>query len=200
MAARFEIRLEGQLGERWADWFEGMTLAPQSDGTTILAGPVADQAALQGLLRRVGDLGMTLVSVGTGIRDNHCMSEDADNDGRSTTRVVFALSVTSPSPIPAFKDIPAGRRAPRTDEFSYDFGTASSVDDMWGARAHTLDDTINAALDRLDETGIDPDELAADDRVVSARFSVSPGAETLRPAVVRRLARIHAHILMDSWG
>jgi hypothetical protein len=59
----FEIRLEGQLDAHWSDWFEGMSLTLKNDGTTILRGPVADQAALQGLLRRVGDLGMTLISV-----------------------------------------------------------------------------------------------------------------------------------------
>jgi hypothetical protein len=63
VGSHFEIRFEGQLDARWADWFEGMTFIAQGDGTTILSGPVADQAALQGLLRRVGDLGMTLISV-----------------------------------------------------------------------------------------------------------------------------------------
>jgi hypothetical protein len=65
VASRFEIRLQGQLDAAWAEWFEGMTLAPQADGTSILSGPVTDQAALQGLLRRVGDLGLTLISVTT---------------------------------------------------------------------------------------------------------------------------------------
>jgi hypothetical protein len=59
----FEIRLEGYLDSRWVDWFDGMTLSPQSDGTTLLSGVLVDQSALQGLLRRVGDLGMTLISV-----------------------------------------------------------------------------------------------------------------------------------------
>ncbi|HEV7567234.1 MAG TPA: hypothetical protein VGO31_14910 [Microbacteriaceae bacterium] len=63
MESLFEIRLEGQLDAHWSDWFEGMSLTLKNDGTTILRGPVADQAALQGLLRRVGDLGMTLISV-----------------------------------------------------------------------------------------------------------------------------------------
>lgn len=58
-----EIRLDGELDARWADWFEGMTLKPHPDGTTTLVGSVADQAALHGLIRRVGDLGMTLISV-----------------------------------------------------------------------------------------------------------------------------------------
>jgi hypothetical protein len=59
----FEIRLEGQLDAHWSDWFDGMTLTLQGDGTTVLRGPVADQAALHGLLGRVGDLGMTLISI-----------------------------------------------------------------------------------------------------------------------------------------
>jgi hypothetical protein len=60
---RYEIRLQGQLDQRWSDWFEGFALTTKSDGTTTLTGPVIDQAALHGLLRRVGDLGVTLISV-----------------------------------------------------------------------------------------------------------------------------------------
>ena len=60
---RYEIRLQGQLDQRWSDWFEGFTLTNQSDGTTTLTGPVVDQAALHGLLRRIGDLGVTLISL-----------------------------------------------------------------------------------------------------------------------------------------
>lgn len=59
----YEIRLHGQLDQRWSDWFEGFTLTNQCDGTTVLTGPVVDQAALHGLLRRVGDLGVTLISL-----------------------------------------------------------------------------------------------------------------------------------------
>ncbi len=59
----YEIRLQGQLDQRWSDWFEGFTLAVDSDGTTTLTGPVTDQAALHGLLRRIGDLGVTLISL-----------------------------------------------------------------------------------------------------------------------------------------
>ena len=61
----FEIRLQGHLDDRWAEWFDGMTITRQPGGTTLLSGPVADQAALQGLLRRIADLGMTLLSVNT---------------------------------------------------------------------------------------------------------------------------------------
>lgn len=59
----YEIRVEGHLDPLWADWFEGLRLAPGPDGTSILAGPVADQAALHGLLGRIRDLGLVLVSV-----------------------------------------------------------------------------------------------------------------------------------------
>ncbi len=59
----YQIRIRGHLGREWTDWFEGLTITPQEDGDTLLTGPVADQAALYGLLRRVRDLGMALVSV-----------------------------------------------------------------------------------------------------------------------------------------
>ena len=58
-----QIRIQGQLDQQWSEWFEGFTLEVNSDGTTILTGPVIDQAALHGLLRRIGDLGVTLISV-----------------------------------------------------------------------------------------------------------------------------------------
>ena len=60
---RCEIRVKGRLGARWAARFEGMTLTARADGTTLLEGPVADQAALHGLLRTLRDLGIPLLSV-----------------------------------------------------------------------------------------------------------------------------------------
>ena len=60
---RYEIRLRGHLDARWSDWFYGLSFTHASDGTTILAGPVVDQAALYGLLRKVRDLGLPLLSV-----------------------------------------------------------------------------------------------------------------------------------------
>jgi hypothetical protein len=60
---RYEIRVTGHLARRWATWFDGMTLTPQDDGTTVIHGPVADQSALHGLLRKLNDLGLPLVSV-----------------------------------------------------------------------------------------------------------------------------------------
>ncbi len=60
---RYEIRLKGHLDQRWAERFAGLSFSHERDGTTILAGPVVDQAALHGLLRTVRDLGLPLVSV-----------------------------------------------------------------------------------------------------------------------------------------
>ena len=60
---RYEIRLKGHLDARWADRFAGLSFTHASDGTTILSGPVVDQAALYGLLRKVRDLGLPLLSV-----------------------------------------------------------------------------------------------------------------------------------------
>jgi len=62
-AGRYEIRLKGHLGSRWAAWFYGLSLTNESDGSTIIQGPVVDQAALHGLLQKVRDLGLPLVSV-----------------------------------------------------------------------------------------------------------------------------------------
>jgi hypothetical protein len=59
----YEIRLKGHLDNRWADWFEGLSFTHDSDGTTILCGPVVDQAALHGLLKKARDLGIPLLSV-----------------------------------------------------------------------------------------------------------------------------------------
>ncbi len=60
---RYEIRLSGHLNARWVAWFDGLSLSRESDGTTILRGPIPDQAALHGLLQRVRDTGLSLVSV-----------------------------------------------------------------------------------------------------------------------------------------
>ena len=57
-----EIRVEGHLDERWADWLEGLTFAHETDGTTTLTGPLADQAALHGVLNRIRDLALPIVS------------------------------------------------------------------------------------------------------------------------------------------
>jgi hypothetical protein len=59
----YEIRLKGHLDDRWAEWFEGLTITLEDNGDTLLTGPVNDQAALHGLLRKVRDLGLPLLSV-----------------------------------------------------------------------------------------------------------------------------------------
>ena len=59
----YQIRIKGQLGDQWSDWFEGLTITLEEDGNTLLSGPVVDQSALHGLLKRVRDLGMPLISV-----------------------------------------------------------------------------------------------------------------------------------------
>jgi hypothetical protein len=60
---RYEIRLKGHLGPRWAARFDGLTLTTRADGTTLIDGPVVDQSALHGLLRALRDLGLPLLSV-----------------------------------------------------------------------------------------------------------------------------------------
>jgi hypothetical protein len=62
-AGRYEIRLTGRLDAHWAAWFDGLTVSDETDGTTLISGPIADQAALHGVLQRVRDLGLPLVSV-----------------------------------------------------------------------------------------------------------------------------------------
>ena len=59
----YEIRVEGHLNEKWAAWFEGMTITLADNGDTLLTGPVVDQAALHGLLKKVRDLGLPLISI-----------------------------------------------------------------------------------------------------------------------------------------
>jgi hypothetical protein len=58
-----QIRIRGHLGQQWTDWFEGLTITLEEDGNTLLTGPVLDQSALYGLLKKVRDLGMPLLSV-----------------------------------------------------------------------------------------------------------------------------------------
>jgi hypothetical protein len=71
---QYEIRVAGLLGPRWSAWFDGMTVATGDDGTTAIRGPVADQAALHGLLQKLRDTGMPLVSL-TQIPSNDASKE-----------------------------------------------------------------------------------------------------------------------------
>lgn len=75
---RYEIRLKGHLDTRWAAWFDGLSLSRKNDGTTIIHGPIADQAALHGLLQKVRDTGLPLVSV-------ICLEPDPADPGDPST-------------------------------------------------------------------------------------------------------------------
>ena len=69
----YQIRISGHLGRQWTNWFEGLTITLEEDGDTLLTGPVIDQAALHGLLKKVRDLGMPLLSVNSlrsGLQDS----------------------------------------------------------------------------------------------------------------------------------
>ncbi len=59
----YEIRVEGHLDTHWADWFDGLSITLEADGSTRITGPISDQSALHGLLRKVRDLGLKLISV-----------------------------------------------------------------------------------------------------------------------------------------
>ncbi len=89
-AGRYEVRLRGHLDSRWAAWFDGLSLTHQSDGTTVIGGEVADQSALHGLLQRVRDTGLPLVSVTrhepgqTGPRPPSLDGSSTDDTRRST--------------------------------------------------------------------------------------------------------------------
>jgi hypothetical protein len=71
----YEIRFTGHLDRRWSAWFDGLTVTHAEDGTTVLRGPVVDQAALHGLLQKVNDLAMPLISVTRVEPDPHSTSQ-----------------------------------------------------------------------------------------------------------------------------
>lgn len=73
----YEIKLKGHLNESWADWLEGLTFTHEEDGTTTLQGEIVDQSALHGLLKKIRDLGLPLLSVN---RIETGQAEPADNE------------------------------------------------------------------------------------------------------------------------
>jgi hypothetical protein len=79
--ARYELRISGHLDDHWSAWFGGSTLTRESDGTTTLRGPVVDQAALHGLLGRIRDLGLKLISV-QAVDDPRCGQSPAQEGER----------------------------------------------------------------------------------------------------------------------
>jgi hypothetical protein len=78
---RYEIRLKGHLAARWAAWFDDMTLTADTDGTTVLHGPVVDQAALHGLLNKLRDTGLPLISVNRVDADQPILPADTPHLG-----------------------------------------------------------------------------------------------------------------------
>jgi hypothetical protein len=75
----YQIRIKGHLGREWADWFEGLTIMLDDNGDTLLTGPVVDQAALHGLLRKVRDVGMPLISV-VRVKPDHADALDVKHE------------------------------------------------------------------------------------------------------------------------
>ena len=74
----YEVRLEGHLEERWADRFGGMTITLAENGETVLTGPVIDQAALHGLLKKVRDLGLPLIAINRVTPDHSTKENDSE--------------------------------------------------------------------------------------------------------------------------
>jgi hypothetical protein len=82
----YQIRLRGHLGRQWADWFEGLTVTLEENGETLLTGPLADQAALHGVLRKVRDMGLPLLAVNALPSDQDAPPHTAGGDVRHETR------------------------------------------------------------------------------------------------------------------
>jgi hypothetical protein len=76
--SQYEIRVQGRLGRRWDAWFDGLDLTTEDDGTTVIRGPVVDQAALHGVLQKLRDLGIPLVSL-------EAISQGSPNDDTDLT-------------------------------------------------------------------------------------------------------------------
>lgn len=73
----FQIKIKGHLGQEWAGWFDGLTITLEEDGNTLLSGSIVDQSALHGILKKIRDLGMPLLSVNT-IDPDQANKEDTD--------------------------------------------------------------------------------------------------------------------------
>ena len=74
----YRIRLDGHLAPRWASWFDGMTLTNDSDGNSVLEGPVVDQSALHGVLNKLRDIGLPLISVTPLDNDSPAVSPEGE--------------------------------------------------------------------------------------------------------------------------
>jgi hypothetical protein len=78
MSQYYEIRVKGHLDLSWSDWFDGLTISHEANGETVLAGMLTDQAALQGVLRKISDLGIALISVNPADDTPPTGQQDAD--------------------------------------------------------------------------------------------------------------------------
>lgn len=76
----YEIRIKGHLDDKWASWFEGFSITRADNGETLLRGPVSDQAALHGVLRKVRDLGLPLLSVNAAPKQANSLDRPGDTD------------------------------------------------------------------------------------------------------------------------
>jgi len=124
---------------------------------------------------------------------------EIETETEAPTRVVFSLTVTSEHPIAALANFPiANRGLNPDDDYIYAIDKVYFEEDDTGDRADLLDAAVNDALDRLIMSGIDVAELHRDDVYVRAYYTFSPGSETIRPEVVKRLARINATIWIDA--
>lgn len=81
----YRFRVSGHLDDRWSEWLEGLAVKRQEDGTTVLVGPVVDQAALHGTLMRIRDLGLSLLSLNL-VGESRSSTERKDVDKKGTTQ------------------------------------------------------------------------------------------------------------------
>jgi hypothetical protein len=94
---RYEIRVQGHLDARWADWVDGLAFTHEGDGTTTLTGPLVDQAALHGVLTRIRDLGLPLVSLRRVCPDRDASdASDASQDTEDSEEGRTSMNATNP--------------------------------------------------------------------------------------------------------
>ena len=127
---RYEIRLRGHLETRWAAWFEGMTLSHERDGSTVLSGPVVDQAALHGLLQKVRDIGLPLVSV-TYVEPNDPLMTERNSAMTSLRKTAFVAGLLY---LITYLAIPTiALYGPVLSDPGYIAGSNDSSGVLWGA-------------------------------------------------------------------
>jgi hypothetical protein len=127
------------------------------------------------------------------------IGDDNEEEDDDPTTVIFTLSVISDHEIAGLESFFEPPRRPRDDETRiYTIHHFKVVDDDWSTRGDSVDAGLLEALDRLDATGIPPQELRGEDVWVRALFTFSPGAETITSDVIERLAKYHVTIWIDT--